>query len=482
MKKRCHKTGKIALFVLCMVLCWNMGMKIKAAGFNPRDYNTFDKALEVGIAPENDYYAVENSFNGQCIHYIKITTEDYKASIFFVKETSKALTVKVYDKNQEFIGDLSKYTYDVNDIEDDLYGMVDYNGIQIPALSEQLVYNVGQKNGGGYMLDAKSTYYLEIDAGKNFDYVFELEKFADAAPSGFENAKQISIGKKTDANTSSYAGAVHSYKFTTKSNDGFYRVKFTNAYNTKVKLAIYDNKQKLIKSYTVSNKKTLNTDYLKLSKKSTYYVLVTCEEAGITYNLLVTGIDDEAGDSFAEAGNLSVGSKKTCAIQVEGDVDYLKFVTAKDVKKYIVSSKTSGGAKVTLYDKNRKKISYTSGKTITLSKNSIYYFKVDGTTSGTATVQVKAVATDKIRKITLNKKTMKLKIGQKYRLKIKTKTPSNASKKKIIWKSNKPKTVKVSSSGQVTAKKKGNAVITCTFISKDGTKKRAICKVNVKKK
>lgn len=482
MKKRYHKIGKIALFVLCMVLCWNMGMKTKAAGFNPRDYNTFDKALEVSIAPENDYYAVENSFNGQCIHYIKITTEAYKASIFFVKEADKALSVKVYDKNRNYIGDLSNYTYDVNDIEDDLYGMVDYNGIQIPALSEERIYNVGQNNGGGYMLDAKSTYYLEIDAGKGFDYVFELEKFADATPSGFENAKQISVGKKTDANTSSYAGAVHSYKFTTKSNDGFYRVKFTNAYNTKVKLAIYDNNKKLVKSYTASNKKNLNTDYLKLSKKSLYYVLITCEEAGITYNLLVSGIDDEAGDSFAKAGSLSLGSKKTCAIQVEEDVDYLKFVTAKDVSKYTISTQTSSGAKVALYDKNKKKISYTSGKTITLSKNSMYYFKVYGAASGTATVQVKAVPADKIKKITLNKKSLVLKVGKKYRLKIKTKTPSNASKKKILWKSNRPKIAKVSSSGRVTAKKKGNAVITCTFISKDGTKKRATCKVKVKKK
>lgn len=79
--------------------------------------------------------------------------------------------------------------------------------------------------------------------------------------------------------------------------------------------------------------------------------------------------------------------------------------------------------------------------------------------------------------LTLNKKKLTLKKGKTYKLEAK-KTPAKA---KLSWKSSKPKTVSVSSEGKIKAKKVGKAVITVIAEYK-GLKKKAVCKVTVKRK
>lgn len=78
--------------------------------------------------------------------------------------------------------------------------------------------------------------------------------------------------------------------------------------------------------------------------------------------------------------------------------------------------------------------------------------------------------------VTLNKKTLTLNAGQTFTLKATVK-PSNATNKKVTWKSDNTKVATVSSAGKVTAKAKGTANITVT--TKSGSKK-ATCKVTVK--
>ncbi len=87
-------------------------------------------------------------------------------------------------------------------------------------------------------------------------------------------------------------------------------------------------------------------------------------------------------------------------------------------------------------------------------------------------------ASKKVTKIKLNKSSITIYTGQTYTLKA-TVSPSNASNKKVSWKSSKSSVAKVSSKGVVTAIKKGTATVTC--YAKDGSGKKATCKVTVKK-
>ncbi len=74
------------------------------------------------------------------------------------------------------------------------------------------------------------------------------------------------------------------------------------------------------------------------------------------------------------------------------------------------------------------------------------------------------------KKVKLNKTSVTLKVGKKYKLKVKN------TKAKVKWKSNKKKVATVSKKGVVTAKKKGKATITAKI-----GKKKLTCKIKVVK-
>ena len=98
---------------------------------------------------------------------------------------------------------------------------------------------------------------------------------------------------------------------------------------------------------------------------------------------------------------------------------------------------------------------------------------------GTVSVgMTSSAASKKVKKIKLNKSSITIYVGDTYSLKA-TVSPSNASNKKVTWSSSNKKVATVSSSGKVTAKKAGK--VTITVKAKDGSGKKATCKVTVKK-
>ncbi len=83
----------------------------------------------------------------------------------------------------------------------------------------------------------------------------------------------------------------------------------------------------------------------------------------------------------------------------------------------------------------------------------------------------------RVSQVKLSKKTVALAPGKSYRLKSAI-SPSNASNKKLVWKSSNSKVVKVDSKGRITARKKGSVIITA--YAADGSKRSAQCRVVVR--
>ena len=130
----------------------------------------------------------------------------------------------------------------------------------------------------------------------------------------------------------------------------------------------------------------------------------------------------------------------------------------------------------------------TSDKNVAMvSENGLVTAKSAGTATITCTAKdgsnVKATCkitvknpVVKVTKVTLNKTTATLAPKETLTLKA-TVTPTNATNKAVTWKSSNTKIATVSSSGKVTAKAAGTVTITCR--AKDGSGKKATCKITV---
>ena len=187
--------------------------------------------------------------------------------------------------------------------------------------------------------------------------------------------------------------------------------------------------------------------------------LVGTNSNGTTVTLQVTvkGTSSSTGTVTQTSKSLflAVGKKANLKTQVLSGSN-LSGLTYKSsnksiasvTNKGIVTAKRPGKAKITITPKKGKKM------TVTI-------------TCGT---QIKKLAFSNV------KSGAKLKVGKSKTLKIKF-TPSNASIKKLTWKSSNTKVLTVNKNGKITAKKPGTAKITAT--TKDGSKKKVTVKIKV---
>ena len=178
------------------------------------------------------------------------------------------------------------------------------------------------------------------------------------------------------------------------------------------------------------------------------------------------------------------GVKATCKITVKQPVTK---ITLSKTSLSIVKGKTFAlKATATPAAANNRAVTWKSSNTKVATVTSAG--KVTAVGKGTATITCTAKdgsgvkATCKVtvkilvNKVSLNRSTAKLVKGKSLQLKA-TVAPASASNKTVAWKSSNTKVAKVSSTGKVTAVGKGTATITCA--ARDGSGKKAYCKITV---
>ena len=171
-----------------------------------------------------------------------------------------------------------------------------------------------------------------------------------------------------------------------------------------------------------------------------------------------------------------------------------KQVKAKSIKLNKTTYTLKKGKKVKLKatilpkKSTQKKVVWTSNKKkiATVSKSGVVKAKKKGTAVITAKVKgtrkkakCKIIVGTPVSSVKLSATMKQLEVGNKFQLKA-TVLPTKASVKSVSYQSSNKGIAEVTQTGIVTAKSAGSAVI--TVISKDGTNKKAVCKVQVSNK
>lgn len=202
---------------------------------------------------------------------------------------------------------------------------------------------------------------------------------------------------------------------------------------------------------------------------------VTAKAAG-TANITATAVNGKSASC-----KVTVKAVQTPAIRVRSvKLNKTKLtlgVGEKFTLKAVVSPKNASNQKAEWKTSNKKIVTVKNGKLVAKKKGkAVITVTVDGKKK-TCQVTVKP-APDKKAKVTLNKKSIKLKVKKSFQIKAKVSSKFGCNGFKYTVDKKGKKAVKVDASGKVTAKKKGKATITVkTF---NGKGKSAQLKVTVK--
>lgn len=160
--------------------------------------------------------------------------------------------------------------------------------------------------------------------------------------------------------------------------------------------------------------------------------------------------------------------------QAEAAVKLNKTAVSINVKKTVTLKVSGTIGKVTWKSSNNKIATVSSlGVVKGISKGSA---TITATVSK-STLRCKVTVKQPVTGLKLNKTSAVLKKGSSFTLKAAV-SPANATNKSVVWKTSNNKVATVSSKGVVKGIGKGTAII--TVIARDGSNKKATCKVTVK--
>lgn len=221
--------------------------------------------------------------------------------------------------------------------------------------------------------------------------------------------------------------------------------------------------------FTPNNASNKNVDYQSLDEG-----VVTVSEKGE-----VIGIG--AGDAIIQCQAEDGGFIATCMVHVENAIEF----SLSPATREIAVGRSFKLKKVT-NPENAKKTAEWSTSNSSIARVDATG-KVTGRRIGSCTITCTLtrynqsarcrVKVAKLKsKVTIDKKNIRLGVGQTYRLK-KTVTSNDTSLPKVTWKSANKKVATVSSGGKITGKKEGLTKVTVT--TDDSVRAKATCKVRV---
>ncbi|MBQ7066953.1 MAG: hypothetical protein IJN92_09020 [Lachnospiraceae bacterium] len=212
------------------------------------------------------------------------------------------------------------------------------------------------------------------------------------AGNSFQTASTFQLGTRV-SHTYTETDQTEFYKFTTPAGNGYYSLTLYNVNNGAYKyISIYDSPSfdgsKVLDKYMYSNGN--ETTVMRLLPNRTYYIYFECEKTGESAFVL-NRIQDDYGNTFAEAANMTVGSMVQGKIEVSGldEQDYFRFTTSGRNSFYEINLATTGSDSscAYIYEGNDASYDYynlsatsgnTSTKIVKLQKNHTYYVKIYG--------------------------------------------------------------------------------------------------------
>ena len=225
-----------------------------------------------------------------------------------------------------------------------------------------------------------------------------------------------------------------------------------------------------------------------------YIIKVTkSRNANITFDYRIKTSFEAAGNNETEPNNsfdtsmpISIDKQITGFLSVTDKLDFYNITLSKDNYLHINVDSNVYLYKITVYDKDWQNIYESSYKkkgtstfeiTDKMLSAGTYFIKFESTETGV--YKFKCSTPKFISAINLQKSNVSITLGKSYSL-LKSVTPSDADKTKIIWSSDNENVVKVSSNGTLKAVGCGNATITAK--STDDTNITATAAITVKAK
>lgn len=273
--------------------------------------------------------------------------------------------------------------------------LIIYSGDDDTMNIDDLYAGKAEANSDTIKLVPNHTYYISVQ--KDYfectgNYKIGVTEIKDDVPDTYSNSTALPLNKKKTYKLDAVGDSDY-FKFTTTSNDSYYKIELANTEASDVISAtlFYEDDVTTDKLEIPAYKASLGSRVVKLEPNHTYYVVVktysSYDSSTGAYKLCVTEIKDDVSDTFKNCSKIYLNRKSTYKLDVDGDVDYFKFKSSKSGTYTITLANKSGneGIDAIIYSEAdvTQRIgtitSFTATKNaikIKLKKNHTYYVGV----------------------------------------------------------------------------------------------------------
>ena len=344
------KLKTIIMLILSIFICSSFNSNTSFAATSTDKYNP------VSVSLNSDYTEKISQSNAE--YWYKFTTTSNNA---FYRMTYKNLSINGYCKF---------YIYTEDD-EEVYYGSAYHNNEYYKDLE----------------LEKNTTYYIKVESYYTGNYRFNISERKDDVGNTMSSSSKINLESTyTNSIDAEYCLDEDWFKFTTTSNDAFYRITYKNLnIDSDCDFYIYSKDMEEIYSGCAYYNDEYYKD-LELEKDTTYYIKVVSYRTG-NYKFSVKELKDAEPNTLESSKKISLNTGYQGSINANGglDEDWFKFTTTSDTN-YTFKYKNldiDSYCYFYIYTKDMEEIycgddyfNYGYTQELNLQKNKTYYIKV----------------------------------------------------------------------------------------------------------